>query len=116
MWKAALRHGDEDEGKGLQRRKWTEWFDCIVLKEGIDLHILQLLAGAHQRQQSSSTPSSTAERMGILNGVMSREEDAKDLKSQCKLMLDLAGTSADEGSTVCMPSCTKYTVVSTSTI
>ena len=103
LWQAACSHGEEADTANIPRKRWQEVFGGWVMKDGVSLAMWRRPAGLHQVATTSSTPSTTAERMRLLlTQLQSDPQGEIPLLHQTLLMLQSAGCPPDKGSLVCI--------------
>ena len=98
LWQAACRHGKEADAANVPKKRWQEVFGGWVVKDGVSLAVRRRLAGLHQVATTSSTPSTTVERMRLLLTQLQEDPQGEiPLSHHTLLMLQSAGCTADEG-------------------
>ena len=62
----ACRHGEEADAANVPKKRWPEVFGGWVVKDGVSLVVGRRTVGLHQVATTSSSPSTTTERMRLL--------------------------------------------------
>ena len=100
IYTAAMQHRKEMEKKNHPLPTWTKEFEAFEIKRGTPLPIRRQLGGLHQVQTTSSSVSTTSERMRLLLEHIA-EDLGVPLLTHVQNMLAEVGMTAEEGSVVC---------------
>ena len=95
-----MQHRKEKEAKNHPLPTWTREFEGFEVRRDTPLPIRRKLAGLHQVQTTSSSVSTTSERMALLLEHIAEDPDAP-LLTHTQNMLAEIGITADEGNMVC---------------
>ena len=99
---AARRLAADREKKNLDPLRWQLEFECMVLKWDTPLRQRRRLAGHQQTAQLSGIGACMSERAVLLMENLEEPENAAlSLTDLCRVMLEEAGQTTDEGSLVC---------------
>ena len=100
IYTAPMQHRKEKEAKNHPLRTWTKEFEGFEVRRDTPLPIRRKPVGLHQVQTTSSSVSTTSERMALLLEHIAEDLDAA-LLTHTQNMLAKIGITADEGNVVC---------------
>ena len=100
IYTAAMQHRKDKESKNHPVPIWTRQFEGFEVRRDTPLPIRRKLAGLQQVQTTSSSVSTTSERMALLPEHIAEDPDAP-LLTHTQNMLAEIGITADEGNVVC---------------
>ena len=95
-----MQHCKEKEAKTHPLPIWTRDFEGFEVRRDTPLPIRRKLAGLHQVQTTSSSVSTTSERMALLLEHIAEDPDAPLLTHTQNMPAEI-GITADEGNVVC---------------
>ena len=95
-----MQHRKDKESKNHPLPTWTREFEGFEVRRDTPLPLRRKLAGLHQVQTTSSSVSTTSERMALLLEHIAEDQDAR-LLTHTQTMLAEIGITADEGNVVC---------------
>ena len=100
IYTAAMQHPKEKEAKNHGLPTWTREFEGFEVRRDTPLPIRRKVAGLHQVHTTSSSVSTTSERMALLLEHIGEDPDAP-LLTHAQNMLAEIGFTADEGNVAC---------------
>ena len=95
-----MQHRKDKESKNHPLPTWTREFEGFEVRRDTPLPIRRKLAGLQQVQTTSSSVSTTSERMAHLPQHIAEDPDAP-LLTHAQNMLAEIGITVDEGNVVC---------------
>ena len=95
-----MQHRKEKEAKNHPLPTWNREFEGFEVRRDTSLPIQRKLAGLHQVRTTSSSVSTTSERMALLLEPIAEDSDAP-LLTHTQNMLAEIGITVDEGNVMC---------------
>ena len=100
IYKPAMQHRKDKESKNHALLTWTREFEGFEGRRDTPLPIRRKLAGLHQVHTTSSSVSTTSERMALLLEHLGEDPDAPLLTHTQNTLAEI-GITAHEGNVVC---------------